>query len=211
MNAFRYLLPLVLLSCGACSIIGGGERDNISIYSPEVSVKTDPAWPTVSWSLVVARPTAARVIDSPRIMVRPAPGELQIYKGAAWSQPATHMVQDAVLQTLEDSGRIGAVANSETGILGDYKLVMDVRRFEADYAGNTIPDAVIELNAKLVRINGQRVVASRTFQVAQTAASTQTAQVADAFTLALEKLTPEIVGWTLNSGQNDTLAHPVTR
>lgn len=208
MKAFRILLPLLLLSCAACSIVGGGERDSISIYSPEVNVQPDPAWPTVTWSLVVARPTAARAIDSPRIMVRPAPGELQIYKGAAWSQPAPYMVQDAVLQTLEDSGRIGAVASSETGILGDYKLVMDVRRFEADYAGNAVPDAVIELNAKLVRMRGQNVVAARTFHVAQTAASAQTAQVAEAFTLALEQLTPQIVGWALSNGQSDMAANP---
>src|SRR3546814_18855839 len=64
--------------------------------------------------------------------VRPTPDELQVYKGANWSRPPTLMLEDAVLRALEDSGHIGAVARQGSGIAGDYKLVMDVRRFEAE-------------------------------------------------------------------------------
>src|SRR3546814_8916152 len=88
--------------------------------------------------------------DSLRIAVRPTPGEIQVYKGANWSKPPTQMLEDAVLRALEDSGRIGAVARQGSGINGNYKLVMDVRRFEADYAGAAIPSATIEVNAKLL-------------------------------------------------------------
>jgi len=205
MKALRTSLSVSLtaLALAGCSILGSEQRDPVTIYAPDVRVPARAEWPSVAWTLVIAKPTAARVVDSPRISVRPAPGELQVYRGVSWAQPATEMVQDAVQRTLEDSGRIPAVASADAGILGDYKLVMDVRRFEADYAGGAMPSAVVEISAKLVSSRDQRVVASRTFLQQQAATSVEVAQVAQAFDGALTAATGELVGWVLASGQGD--------
>lgn len=196
-------LPFALAALGGCSILGSEQRDPVTIYAPDVRVAPGADWPSVAWTLVIAKPTAARVIDSPRISVRPVPGELQVYRGVSWAQPATDMLQDAVQRTLEDSGRIPAVASADAGILGDYKLVMDLRRFEADYAGGPLPSAVVEVNAKLVNNRDQRVVASRTFLQHRPATGVEVAQVADAFERSLEAATGDIVGWVLASGNGD--------
>ena len=83
------------------------------------------------------------------------------------------------------------------------KLVMDLRRFEADYTGGALPSAVVEVNAKLVNNRGQRVVASRTFLQQKPANSVDVAQVATAFEEALEAATADIAGWVLVSGNGD--------
>ncbi|WP_334180175.1 ABC-type transport auxiliary lipoprotein family protein [Pseudoxanthomonas sp.] len=197
-----FALPVVLALAG-CSILGSEQRDPVTIYAPDVRVPARAEWPAVAWTLVIAKPTAARVIDSPRISVRPTPGELQVYRGVSWAQPATDILQDAVQRTLEDSGRIPAVASADAGILGDYKLVMDLRRFEADYAGGAQPSAVVEVSAKLVNNRDQRVVASRTFLQQKPSASVDVAQVMTAFDQALEAATADIVGWVLVSGNGD--------
>lgn len=186
-----------------CSILDSKQTDPVTIYSPQIEVAPDPGWPNVAWSLVIAKPTAARVVDSPRISVRPAPGELQVYKGASWAQPATELLQDAVQRVLEDSGRIAAVSSADAGILGDYRLVLDVRRFESDYAGQATPAATIEVSAKLVQQRSQRVVASRTFLQAEPAGSTGVPQVATAFEAALTRITHDLAGWSLQQGQAD--------
>lgn len=203
MKAIRFPLALSLVLLAGCSILGDTQRDPITIYSPNVHVEADASWPTVAWSLVIAKPLAARVVDSPRITVRPTPDELQVYKGTVWAQPATDLLQDAVQGALEDSGRIPAVSSADAGILGDYRLVMDVRRFESDYAGQAMPSATIVVNAKLVQNRSQRVVASRTFRQAQPAAGTEVAQVIPAFERALSAITADIAGWVLTSGQAD--------
>lgn len=200
-----FAFPFALMLAG-CSILGGEQRDPVTIYAPDVRVAARTDWPAVGWTLVIAKPTAARVIDSPRISVRPTPGELQVYRGVSWAQPATDILQDAVQRTLEDSARIPAVASADAGILGDYKLVMDLRRFEADYAGSALPSAVVEVNAKLVNNRDQRVVASRTFLQQKPATGVDVAQVAAAFEQALEAATGDIVGWTLLSGNSDPKA-----
>ena len=207
MNIFRMssiaLLSLSLASLTACSVLGSQQRDAVTIYAPQVLVAPDPSWPAVKWQLAVMKPTAARVVDSPRIAVRPLPGELQVYSGVSWSQPSTDLVETTVLRALEDSGKIPSVARSGTGIRADYKLVMDLRRFESDYAGAAVPSATIELNAKLLHVNEQRVVASRTFLQKRQSAGTELDQVTDAFNQALGLLAGEVVGWTLTSGEAD--------
>lgn len=207
MKLLRLVIALpIAIALAGCSILGSEQRDPVTIYAPDVRVPARADWPTVAWTLVIAKPTAARVIDSPRISVRPTPGELQVYRGVSWAMPATDMLQDAVQRTLEDSGRIPAVASADAGILGDYKLVMDLRRFEADYAGGTQPSAVVEVNAKLVNNRDQRVVASRTFLQQKPATGIEVAQVATAFDQALEAVTADIVGWVLVSGNGDPKA-----
>lgn len=196
-------VSLMALAMAGCSVLGSEQRDPVTIYAPDVRVPARAEWPAVTWTLVIAKPTAARVVDSPRMSVRPTPGELQVYRGVSWAQPATELVQDAVQRTLEDSGRIPAVASADAGILGDYKLVMDIRRFEADYAGAAVPSAVVEISAKLVSSRDQRVVASRTFLQQQPAASVEVAQVAQAFDGALAAATGDLVGWLLAAGQGD--------
>ena len=210
MSTVRLPLPLSLrvpvsaLLCaavlGGCSLIGPKRGDEVVQYAPDPRVAADASWPTVPWQLSVTSPVAARAIDSLRIAVRPNPAELRVYKGASWAKRPTDMVEDALLRTLEDSGKIPAVARQGSGISADYKLVLDVRRFEADYAGAAVPAATIELNAKLLHAQDQQVVAARTFRHAQPAASTAVPEVVAAFDRALAQSTRELAGWVLTAG-----------
>lgn len=199
----RWLAPFCMLALAGCSVLAGNERHPVTLYAPQARIATNPAWQQASWQLAIAKPTAPSMVDSPRINVRPTPGELEVYRGANWSQAATDLLEDTLLRGFEDSGRIDAVARITTGIRADYKLAIDLRRFEADYAGNARPAATIELNAKLVHSNGQRVVASHTVLIAEPAAGTDVASVAAAFETALSKASTELVGWTLQAGHAD--------
>ena len=71
----------VVALLAGCSILP--EKTAISLFAPDPRIQADPAWPTVAWQLVVPRPVGPALVDSARIPVRPAPGELQVYKGAA--------------------------------------------------------------------------------------------------------------------------------
>ncbi len=193
---------LACILLGGCALLGGGDqREPTTIYAPDPRIAPDPSWPTVQWRLEVSPATAARMLDSLRIAVAPTPGEIEVYKGASWSKAPTQMLEDAVLRGLEDSGRIAGVARQGSGIEGDYRLLMDLRRFEADYAGAAVPAATIEVNAKLLHPLDQKVVASRTFLVRKPAAGTAVPEVASAFDAALGDIAGQVAGWTLASGE----------
>lgn len=192
---------LVAMLLAGCSILGGGSpKDAATIYAPDPRIEAVPSWPAVSWQLAMTHPTSARMIDSLRIAVRPTPGELQVYKGASWAKTPTEMVEDGMLRALEDSGKIPAVARQGSGIAADYKLISDLRRFEADYDGQSLPSAVIEVSVKLMHAQDQQVIASRTFLQAQPADGIALPQVADAFEQALRTLSRDVAGWVLTTG-----------
>jgi len=192
----------LLIALGGCSILGSGQKQPTTLYAPDPRVQADPSWPNVDWQLSVSRPDAARMTDSLRISVRPTPDQLQVYKGSAWAKTPSDMIEDAVLRALEDSGKIPAVARQGSGIAADYKLVMDLRRFESDYGAGATPNATIELNAKLLHSAGEQdVVASRTFVQSVPAASTAVSDVVDAFNRGLGQVAHDVAGWTLVSGE----------
>jgi cholesterol transport system auxiliary component len=198
LKRLSFALPL-LFALGGCSILGK-QKEPTTLYAPDPRMQADPSWPGVDWQLSISNPEAARMVDSLRIMVRPSPEEVQVYKGASWAKMPTDMLEDAVLRALEDSGKIPAVARQGSGIAADYKLVMDLRRFESEYGGGATPNATIEINAKLLHTAGPDIVASRTFVQAVPANSTVVADVVDAFDRGLGQAAHDIAGWVLVNG-----------
>lgn len=197
-----------LLVLAGCSLLRPDPEDRATIYAPDPRVAAAADWPGVDWQLALSGTTAAHMIDSLRIAVRPEPNEMQVYAGAQWAKPPSQMIEDALLRTLEDSGRIPAVARRGAGIGADYRLVLDLRRFESDYGRGGTPAATIELNAKLLHAPDQRVVAAHTFLQAQPAASTELDDVVRAFETALQAVTGELAGWVLRTGeQHEQTAH----
>ena len=190
-------LMLPLAACGSLL----GPRDPATIYAPTPALQADPAWPQVAWNLATTRPDAPRILDSARIAVRPVPGELQVYKGALWASPPPELLEATVRRLLEDSGKLPAAAQQGVGMDASYRLAMDIRHFEADYAGAATPSAVIEVNAKLIHVVDHAVAGNRTFRHAQPAGGTDPRLVADAFSQALAAIGRDIAGWTLATGQ----------
>ena len=202
------LLLALALPLAGCAVLSGPQRDPVTLYAPQLAAQPDPSWPQADWQLAIAQPTGARLIEGTRIGVRPVPGELQVYRGAAWAQSSTDMVEASVLRVLEESGKLAGVGRLATGLRADYRLLMDVRRFEADYRGGAVPEATIEISATLLDNSRQHSVARHTFTRAQPAAATDVASVAHAFDQALAAVSSDIAGWVLVQGQADRQGRP---
>jgi cholesterol transport system auxiliary component len=204
----KFALPMLLataLLASSCSILP--KREPVTIYQPVRSATPVHAdWPQVKWSLLVSRPVAGTQIDSERISVQPAPGTVQVYKGAAWTDAAPDLLHMSLLKGFEDSQRILSVSRSGGGVRGEYQLLTELRRFESVYAQPGQPRATIEVYARLVHTSDGRVVAARNFIGEEPAAGEDVGTVVDAFSRVLDRTTGEIVGWTLRSG-NDVPAH----
>ena len=194
------LLATLLAPLAGCGSLLGPKAPS-TLYAPTPTPQADPSWPKVGWNLATTRPDAPRILDSARMAVRPVPGELQVYKGAMWSSPPPELLEATVLRLLEDSGKLPAAARQGSGMEASYRLVMDIRHFEADYAGGAMPSAVIEVNAKLIHVVDRVVAGSRTFRHAQPASGTDPRLVADAFSQALAAVGRDVAGWTLVTGQ----------
>jgi len=195
---FGLLLGLALTGCA--SWLGHGDADDHpTLYAPNIQVAVDPAWPTVAGSVLIATPTAAPRLDSPRILVRTQGNELQLLRAARWARTPPEMVQDALLHTLEDSGKLRAVARQGNGVTGDVTLLLDLRRFEADYSRGAVPTVEIVLSAKLISRTEGRILSSRTFSQTEPAAASSTEAIMTAFGQGLEQVIAPLVHWVLES------------
>ena len=195
----RLLTGLAVILLSGCSILGG-KKEPTTIYVTNPQPAVDAAWPSVSWQLTLSRPEASRSVDTLRIAVRPLPHEMQYYKNAAWAKLPSDQIQETVQRALETSQRLPAVARQGSGIAADYKLVMDIRRFDSDYAGGATPSAVVEVSASLLHASDNIVVASRVFRQAVPATATDVPSVVRAFEQSLDRLGHDMAGWVLTSG-----------
>ena len=209
-------LMQALVSLALCIVLGAclslGKKPEQTVYSPQVAISAGADWPSVDWPLLVMRPLASDALDTARIVVRPQPGTLQVYQGAAWSDPAPDLLQAALVGAFEDSGKIVAVGRQGSGLRGDFSLLLDMRQFEAVYEnGAASPAAVIQLQAKLLGKPGNRVLAAKTFRVAVPASGKDVPAVVAAFDSALNQSIAQIVGWTLATGQANVPATDASR
>ncbi len=185
---------LLLAGCGSL----GGPEVKVQVYAPETAVRPDPSWPHADWQLAVGTHAANQMLDSAKIAVRPTPNELQNYKGAAWADTAPELLQTSVVEAFEDSGKIVSVTRVGGGSRGDFGLLMEVRAFETDYRAGA-PEAVIEIQARLVDFRGDGVSTKR-FRHAVAGATPEVPAMVVAFGEAMSAVSRDVVGWTLVEG-----------
>lgn len=194
-----------LLAAGLCLLLGGcaaigGPKTEVQVYAPASKITADPAWPAADWSLSIGVNAANQMLDSSRIAVRPSANRFQAYKAAAWADTAPDLLQTALVEGFEDSGKITAVGRFGAYSRGEFGLVLEVRAFETIYTGGR-PDAVIEVQAMLVKLRDKPgVVATKRFRQAVPGAAPDLESMVDSFGQAMSAISTDLVGWTLVEG-----------
>jgi cholesterol transport system auxiliary component len=189
----RVLLLLLSIVLLAACIPGGSKRPAATVFdlpTPPQAALT-PARPQ---QLLIAEPRTSQMLDSPRIAVRPQPGQLQVYRGVGRRGAAPKLVYDAMLVAFEDAGAFAAVGRSGSGLRGELLLTLELRRFEAEYRDGS-PQAVIELQAVLLRGGSGAALGSRRIRVERAAAGTEPAQVVTALAAASGEAIDQLVRW----------------
>nr|WP_199045642.1 ABC-type transport auxiliary lipoprotein family protein [Dyella sp. ASV24] len=183
---------IALLS--ACSVLPKSEPQQI--YRLPATPLPHDGGASVNWSLRIDTPQAERMIDSSRITVLPQGDTISVYKGARWSDSATTLLRNRFVDAFRDNGRIAGLSSDETSLQADYVLSGDLRAFQSVYE-NGQPVVVIRFDARLVKSNGLRIVASRRFDITQPVSGTAVPQVVTAFGQATDALASQLVNWTL--------------
>jgi len=186
----------------ACSLLP--EREANDIYRlpstlPAVSAISPGA---VNWSLRVLQPTSGAQLAGRRIVVIPDDHVLSVYQGAAWADTAPRMIRERLVDAARADGRIATVSSDERSLHADLELDTDLRAFHSEYR-NGRPEAVIRLDARLVRSDTRRIIASRSFETREAAADTALPAVVSAFGSAADRIALEIADWTVRAGATE--------
>lgn len=193
----RWMLVASLALLSACNVLP--TKPPVTLYSPVPQFAPGAHETPVTWRLAVARPLASGPVATPRILVWPAPGEIEVYPQAQWSEPAPGVIGNALMLALEADGRIGALERSSAGLVRDFELTTELRDFQIELAGG--PAAVLRIKASLVAYPEGRLVASRLFEARVPATGQQVSGAVVAFTDALARTLPQIADWTVTQGQ----------
>lgn len=200
----RLLLASALLSLGACSILPKQEPSDV-YRLPTAATSSNAATPA-RWSLRVTRPKSSETLDSPRIAVIPQGDVISSYKGARWSDPAPVLLRNRLTDAFYRDGRVQSISTDDSNLQADFELGGELQAFQSEYRGQAI-EVVIRLDARLAD-DRQRIIASRRFEVHQPVADKQVSGVVASFGQASDKLTAQVLQWTLEQGQRHYTAEP---
>jgi len=191
---------LPLAGCGG--LIPQAPPSNIYNLSPKTTFPD--SLPKVDWQLVVEEPYAAGGLDSHKIAIYTNPYEVKYYAEARWAERAPRMVQTLLVESFENTGKIVAVGRQSVGLRSDFNLKSELREFQAVLkTGQTAPEVIVVLQAKLIAQPRQQIVASATFERRAVAKTGSILAVVEAFDDALGKVLRDTVQWAMTTGKKE--------
>ena len=142
-----------------------------------------------------------------RASQRPHGDEISVYQGARWSDPAPSLLRDRLMQAFQADGRVRGLSSDDSNLQADFELGGDLRAFQTEYP-NGQASALIRYDARLVRTDDKRVVASRRFEVSQPVDGKKVAAVVSAFGKAGDTLSAQVLDWTLRQASAQPAGQP---
>ncbi len=193
------LLWGAMCALAGCSILP--EREPVEVYllpGPALAQADTAATDATRWlwSLRITRPASAGHLAGRRIAVLPPDGRLSVYQGASWNDPAPLLVRNRLLDVFQADARLSALSSDDRILQADFEIDSDLRAFQVEYRSGT-SYAVLRLDARLVRTDTGRIVASRRFDLQQPLAGTSVAQAVHALGQASDELALALRGWAV--------------
>ncbi|WP_296556921.1 ABC-type transport auxiliary lipoprotein family protein [Pigmentiphaga sp.] len=182
----------------ACTLLP--EQKTVDIYRlPSAQAAVSPPGKAQAWSLRIRSPHANTTLDSARIAVIVQGDRLSTYGGARWTDAPPVLLRARLAEAFRLDGRVASVSTTASNVRADLELDSDLRAFQSEYRG-AVPYAVVSLDARLISTATRRVVASRSFEVAQPAEGVEVPAVVSAFGLASDALAGQVVQWVVEQG-----------
>ncbi|OHV84055.1 ABC-type transport auxiliary lipoprotein family protein [Ensifer sp. LCM 4579] len=182
-------MAMILAGCGTRPAV----NDTFSLAATPVVER--PA--ATSRQILVPEPTALRTLDSDQIVIRLSESELRFLARAQWGDRLPRIVQDRLVRTFEDTGRVGGVGKPGQGLAIDYQVITEIRAFEISTDG--ADTAVVEIFAKILDDRNGTVRRQRAFRAIAPVRGTGNPAFVSALDAAFAKVAADIVGWTLAS------------
>jgi cholesterol transport system auxiliary component len=180
-------MAMILAGCGTRAAV----NDTFSLAATPVVER--PA--ATKRQILVPEPTALKTLDGDQIVVRLSKSELQFLARAQWGDRLPRIVQDRLVQTFENTGKVGGVGKPGQGLAIDYQLITEIRAFEISTDG---PDtAIVEIFAKILDDRNGTVRRQQAFRAVAPVRGAGNPAFISALDAAFAQVAGDIVGWTL--------------
>ncbi len=193
----RALVVAACLALGACAAaLELASPDPPRLY--ELTPKsTFDDLPDVDARLSVEVPTATAGLNTARIALRPTPTTLEYYAHASWIDVVPVMVQNLLIESFDNTGKIDVLGRGVVGVRADYALLAQIREFQAEYDGTGPPKIRVRLQGRLVRLPRRVSLGSTSEEFVVQAEDTSMPAIVRAFDQAFGKAARRLVEWTI--------------
>lgn len=189
------LLALPAAVAGCSQLLQGKPPPKLYTLSPVKDFP--PGMPTVKAQVLVDVPMAAGAIDTERIALMRGTVSVDYFADAAWTDRAPVLVQSLLVESFENTGKIGAIGRDTATLTADYTLTPELRDFTAVYGDGALPTVQVRLGLKLIRSDDRRIIGQLPVQASAVSQQDAIIPIVDAFNDALHKVMTETVDWTL--------------
>lgn len=190
-------VPLALAGCGSV-LNGGALPPQLYTLTAVPSADLPQGLPTTKGQLLVEVPAAPGGLDTERIALMRTATTVDYFANAAWTDRAPVMVQSLLVETFENTRKIGAIGREGVALRADYVLKPELREFTAVYSGaSDAPTIRVRMGLKLVRMSDRQIVDQRSVEAEERATQNSVGAVVDAFDAALHRAMRDAVAGTL--------------
>ncbi len=152
--------PLLAVLLGGCSLATGAKVvDLYDISAPDLSGAVSGG---TRAQVLVPEPTAVQALNTNQIAIRTGDATLGYIAGGQWADSLPRLIQARVVETLEETDRVGAVGTPGEGLFINYSLRLTIREFGIQANGGRL--ARVEIAARILNESNGRVLASRSFE-----------------------------------------------
>lgn len=185
------------VTLSACSgLIGPPEPAPLYMLKPTIPPAS--GGPRAAWQLSIALPEVPDSLDTDRIALVQPGNVLDYYADASWNDRLPFLVQSALLDAFDQSGRISGVGRDTDGLKSDYILETDIRDFQAWYdSPDGIPTATVRIAARLIAARGRSIVQTLNAHAEIAASQNSVPAAVAAFNEALGRTVGQIVDWAV--------------
>ncbi len=192
------LAGAVAMALAGCTVLPGEKPlPRLFVLTPKSTFDAD--LPKADWQLTIGKPVAEAGLSTARIALRHNPVTLEYFARANWIDTAPMMVQTLIVESFENTGKIVAVGRESVSLRADYRLIAELREFQAEYSGASAPTVRVRINAKLVRMPQREIIATVTDENRVAAKDASMQSIVQAFDAALGKTLKRLVQWTLRT------------
>lgn len=186
---------------------GGLRNEAAAPVAYRISAPRLVAGQPVAADLLVTVEATAPGLDGTGIAGRWPGSRIDYLAGARWPVRTPTLVESALIEALQDSGRLRSVQGDFGRFRSTHSIALEVRRFEADYTGGTPPVAQVALAVTVGRHSDRRVLAAFSVVAEEQAGENRVSAIVAALDAAFGTAAAEIAAKSLDVISRD-LAQP---
>lgn len=148
--------------------------------------------------LIVDLPMLYPPIDNARIALKPQEQTIDYYADVEWADRLSSLLQESLIYSLQNAGKLRGVSRPTEGIQADYALKVEVRKFYIGQSDKTHASAAqVEYMVHLVKLPERHIVASRQFNHTQTVPENTMDAIVKSLNAAHLEVSKALVSWVV--------------